>query len=172
MASFFYKDLSEDGFTKAEWAEMQQRSHNFLKGPLNRPIMVAVRTGGKGDVSETHVLWKESKRIPEIPSPVVYQERVYNIRSGGILNCRDAETGKTIYDKRIDAPGGYFSSPVAANGHLYVANDRGEVTVIKTGDEFQVVSKNELGEPIAASPAIVDNTIFFRSASNLWAFAN
>ena len=172
MVSLFYKDLAKDGYTKVEWAEMKEKSHNFLKGPMNRPVMVAVRPGGKGDVTDTHVIWKESKRLPEIPSPVVYQGRVYNIRSGGILNCRDAETGKVIYDKRIGAPGGYFSSPIAANGHLYVANDRGEITVIKTGDEFQVVSKSELGEPVAASPAIVDDTLIFRSASNLWAFAN
>ncbi len=172
MASFFYKDLAEDGYTKAEWAEMREKSHNFLKGSLNRPVMVAVRPGGKGDVSDTHVLWRESKRIPEIPSPVVYENRVYNIRSGGILNCRNAETGETIYDKHIDAPGGYFASPVVANGNLYVASDRGEVSVIRTGDEFEVISKSELSESIAASPAIVANTIFFRSASNLWAFSN
>ena len=166
------KQLAEDGFTKEEWSEMLIRMESFLKGSNNRPVLVAIGTGGEGDVSGSHVLWKESKRTSEVTSPVVYQNRIYIVRSGGILNCRDAETGKTIYDKRIDAPGGYFSSPIAANNHLYVANDRGEVSVIKTGEVFQLVSKSELGEPIAASPAIIDDTIIFRSSENLWAFSN
>jgi len=77
-------------------------------GEINRTVVLAVETGGKQDVSETKVLWKETKGVPEVPSPLVWQGRIYLIRSGGILVCRDLETGKLIYENRIDSPGGIF----------------------------------------------------------------
>jgi len=166
------KQLAVDGFTEEEWAKMLIKMESLLKGSNNGPVMVAVRMGGKGDVSDSHMLWKESKRTSEVTSPILYQSNIYIIRSGGILNCRDAETGKTIYDKRIDAPGGYFTSPVVAGDHIYLANDRGEIIVTKAGDTFEKVSHSELGESVVATPAIINNSIFIRSAENLWAFGH
>ena len=80
------------------------------------------------------------------------------------------ESGKLIYEERVDAPGAYFASPVAAEGRIYVASDQGEVTVIKGGDSMQVLAHNKLGEPILASPAVSDDTLFIRTAKRIWAF--
>ena len=91
-------------------------------------------------------------------------------RSGSILSCRDLEGGKLLYDERIGPPGGYYASPVAANGHLYFASDRGNLTVVKAGDALEVLAQTKLGEPVFASPAIVDNVLYVRSAGHLWAF--
>jgi outer membrane protein assembly factor BamB len=116
------------------------------------------------------VAWKESKGVPEVPSPVVWRDRVYAIRSGGLLVCRELDSGKLIYEERIDSPGAYFASPVAADGRIYVASDQGEVTVIKAGDKMEVLAHNKLGDSIAASPAVADDTLYLRSAKKLWTF--
>jgi outer membrane protein assembly factor BamB len=87
-----------------------------------------------------------------------------------MLVCRHLETGKLIYENRLDSPGGYFASPVGANGYVYVASDRGTITVIKAGDAFEVLARNKLNEPIMASPALVGNTLYIRSAKQLGAF--
>jgi outer membrane protein assembly factor BamB len=137
---------------------------------MNRPAILSVRTGGKEDVTKSHVVWKENKGVPEVPSAVVWKDRLYLIRSGGLMVCRDLENGKLIYEERIDSPGAYFASPVAADGRLYVASYQGEVTVIKAGDSLEVLAHNKLGEPIMASPAIADQTLYIRSAKTLWAF--
>ncbi len=133
-------------------------------------MVVSVRTGGNQDVTRSHVAWKETKGVPEVPSPLVYQGRVYLIRSGGILTSRDLETGKLIYEKKTDSRGGYFASPVAADGRIYLASDRGTVTVVKSGDTFEVLARNDLDDPIMASPALAENTLYVRSARQLWAF--
>jgi outer membrane protein assembly factor BamB len=92
------------------------------------------------------------------------------IRSGGLLVCRELESGKLIYEERIDSPGAYFASPVAADGRIYVASDQGEVTVIKAGDKMEVLAHSKLGDAIAASPAVAENTLYVRSTKALWAF--
>jgi outer membrane protein assembly factor BamB len=122
------------------------------------------------DVTPSRVLWRQTQGVSEIPSPLVWQSRLYLIRSGGLLACRDLETGTLIYDNRIDAPGGYFASPVLADGRIYLASDRGTITVVKAGDTFEVLAHNDLGDPIVASPAIAENTLYIRSAKRLWAF--
>ena len=144
---------------------------SFRSGPPNRTIVMSVRTGGKQDVTATHIRWQETAGVPEVPSPLAWQGRAYLIRSGGILVCRNLETGKLIYDERTGSPGGYFASPILVDGRIYIASDRGTVTVLKAGDSFEVLARNELGEPIHASPAASDNTLYFRSSRHLWAFA-
>jgi outer membrane protein assembly factor BamB len=161
---------SGDKLDRGKWAEITGRIMGFRNGQFNRTSALAVRTGGKGDVTASQVLWKETRGVPEVPSPLVWHGRTYFIRSGGLLVCRDLETGKLIYENRIESPGGYFASPVLAGGRIYLASDRGTVTVVRAGDVFEVLARNELGEPIMASPAAVENTLLVRSTRQLWAF--
>ena len=142
----------------------------FSEHQINATVVVSVRTGGSQDVSASHIAWKETKAVPEVPSPLVWDRRVYLIRSGGNLACRDLETGKLIYEKQTESRGGYFASPVVADARIYVASDRGTVTVIKAGDAFEVLARNELNERIVASPAVVENALYIRSDKHLWAF--
>jgi outer membrane protein assembly factor BamB len=160
-----------DKINRQKWGEICARMTEFRAGPGNRTVVMAVRTGGKQDVSATQIRWQETAGVPEVPSPLVWQNRVYLIRSGGILVCRDLETGKLIYEERTGSAGGYFASPILLDGRIYIASDRGTVTVVQAGDSFQVLARNELGEPILASPAVSDNTFYLRSARHLWAFA-
>ena len=100
-------------------------SKGFRLSDMNRTIVLSVQTGGTQDVTKSRVLWKETKGVPEVPSPLIWQGRVYLIRSGGLLVCRDLEKGALIYENRIGFPGGYFASPTLAGGCLYLASDRG-----------------------------------------------
>lgn len=168
--SMFGSVKQTDKLDREKWNNVRDELVGFRSGPMNRTTVLAVRTGGKENVTESQVLWKETRGVPEVPSPLAWQNRVFLIRSGGLLVCRDLETGKQIYEERIDAPGGYFASPVLANGRLYLASDRGTVTVVKAGDSLEILAHNELGDPIFASPAVADNKLYIRSSKQLWAF--
>ena len=83
---------------------------------------------------------------------------------------REIATGEQIYEERIDAPGGYFASPLLADGRVYLGSDRGTVTVVQPGDALQVLARNELGDPIIASPAVANNRFYIGSSKRLRAF--
>jgi hypothetical protein len=79
---------------------------------------MAIKPGGHGDVTKTHVRWRHERALPEVPSPLYYRRRVYMVRDGGLISCLDAKTGQLLYRERVGAAGVYFSSPVAGDGHL------------------------------------------------------
>jgi outer membrane protein assembly factor BamB len=96
------------------------------------------------------------------------------VKDGGIVTAYDTKTGKEIYQRRAIESGSYYASPIAANGHIYFASlADGTITVLKGGATSpEVVKKNEpLGERLAATPAVADNTLYVRTANHLWAFA-
>jgi outer membrane protein assembly factor BamB len=104
---------------------------------------------------------------------LLYKGRLFLIRNGGVVTCLDAATGKVIYRSRTGAPGAYFASPVAADGHIYLASSEGVVTTIASdGDQLKVLARNELGEEIIATPAIAGNAIYVRTVRGLFAFGN
>jgi outer membrane protein assembly factor BamB len=161
-----------DKLTKEKYEEVRGRLQQFQLSEFNRTIVLAVRTGGARDVTKSHVLWKETKGVPEVPSPLVWQQRVYLIRSGGLLVCRDLETGRLIYENRVGSPAGYFASPVLAGSNLFLASDQGIVTIVRAGDTFEVLARHEFKEPIIASPAVANNRLYLRSAQHLWAIGS
>ena len=154
---------------------------------------VAIKAGGKGDVSATHTLWTGANGS-RIATPILWDDRLYWI-SGSIATCRDAKTGAEVYSERIEgstaAPsgggggqgfgggggrrggggGGDYASPVVANGHLYHVGRRGEVLVIKLGPKFELISRNTIEEDTSdhsATPAISNGQLFLRSAKTLY----
>jgi outer membrane protein assembly factor BamB len=140
---------------------------SFKRG---KPMLMAVRPGGRGDVTDTHVAWQLNRSIPEIPSPVFFEDRIYMIRNGGILTSVNALTGKVVYDQRLEGSGQYSASPVIANGHLFLVSNQGLVTVVKAADTFELVSQHALGEPAFVTPAFDATTIYLRTATHLCAF--
>jgi len=119
------------------------------------------------------VIWRENTSIPEVPSPLLYKGRLFLVRNGGVATCLDAATGKVIYRARVGAPGAYFASPIAADGRVYLASSEGVVTVIAADpDQLHVISRNETGEEIVATPAIAGKSIYVRTLRNLYAFQN
>jgi outer membrane protein assembly factor BamB len=149
-----------DGFLKKAREEMAKRDHG----------LVAVKPGGQGDVSETHVAWRERRSLPEVPSPLYYQGRLYLVRDGGLATCLDAKTGKVLFRERLGATGAYFASPVAGDGKVYAVSRDGVVTVLAAGDRLQVLARNDLREPVAATPALAGGKVYVRTERHLYAF--
>ena len=143
---------------------------NVMKFDRGKPRLMAVRPGGEGDVTETHVPWQMHRSLPEIPSPLFYDGTIYMVRNGGLLAAVDTEDGELLYRERLDAPGQYSASPVTANGLLYLVSNLGVLTVAATGKEFQVNHQFDLDDPVFATPAIDESTIYVRGEKFLWAF--
>ena len=92
------------------------------------------------------------------------------VASGGILTAVEAATGKLLYRSRVNAPGAYYASPVAAAGKVFIASSEGVVTVVNAGPDLKILSSNDFGERIFGTPALVGSRIYVRSSSALWAF--
>jgi outer membrane protein assembly factor BamB len=135
-------------------------------------LMVAVKPGGRGNISQTHVAWKVTRGLPYVASPLFYNGRIYCIKNGGMLSSFDAKSGKAYYlQERLDALGNYYSSPVAADGRIYLASLPGKLTVVKAGgDKPEILHQAEFGERILATPALAGDKLYLRTQSTLYAF--
>jgi outer membrane protein assembly factor BamB len=164
---FAYIDTNHNG----GW-EVQEIQDSIDKKALpGRNVLVAVRAGGRGDITETHVQWEQKKALPYVASPLVHDGRVYYVKKGGLISCLDAASGEVHYQaKRLGLGGEYYATPILVGERVIVAAERGTVFVLASGDEFEVVSRNELGEGIYATPAVADNMLYVRTADHLWAF--
>jgi outer membrane protein assembly factor BamB len=162
---FAFMDKNKDGrLSREEWSEAQNA---FAK---RESAMLAIRPGGTGEITKDQVAWKEQHALPEVPSPLYYQGRLYVVTNGGIASCYDAQTGKMLYRHRLGAGGFFYASPVAGSGNLYASSYNGVVVVFKAGDQGEVLAKNDLGERIVATPALVDGRIYVRTEGHLYAF--
>jgi len=159
-------DMDKDGFiTEKDWTAM---TNLFAKGDSG---LFALRAPGSGDITGTHVAWKQTKGIAGLSSPLFYKGRIYVVQDGGRVTCWDAKTGKPLYEQeRLGAEGEYYASPIAANGHIYMTSARGTITSIRAEDALEVEARNDLGESVMATPAIADNKLYVRGANHLWAF--
>jgi outer membrane protein assembly factor BamB len=162
-------DRNNDGaIDQDEWDAFRARMEGFAA--QRQVAAVAVRLGGRGDLTRAGVMWRETKAVPEVPSPLYYNGKVYLIKNGGIVSCLDGETGELKYRERLGVPGSYYASPVAGDGKIYAASLTGMVVVFDDGDKLNVLARNNLDEPIAATPALVDGTIYVRTESRLYGF--
>jgi outer membrane protein assembly factor BamB len=152
--------------TQAEY----EASIASLRGRTN--TVMAIRPGGRGDCTATHVAWKDSRGVPEIASPLFYRDRLYLVRDGGLVTSY-APDGTLLLDRRrLGVLGQYAASPVAADGRIYAASVSGTVVVFRAGDTLDVLARNDLDDPIMATPAIAADTLYVRTAHYLWAFAD
>ncbi|PYU15578.1 MAG: hypothetical protein DMG29_06470 [Acidobacteria bacterium] len=131
-----------------------------------RPL-IAFRAGGRGDISQSHKLWSFMNG-PDVPTPVTDGKYFYSVNDRGILWCLDAKTGEEIWGGQRIKSATYSSSPVLADGKIYVTNEDGLTTVIKTGPKFEVLAENDLSDYMLSSPAISDGHIFMRTAHFLY----
>ena len=136
----------------------------------NSARVMAVRPGGKGEVSQTNVAWSERKGVPGVASPLYYNGRLYTFQNGGIVFSRVAKTGELAYSGRLGAPGYYYSSPVAADQKIYIASEEGVVVVLDAGEKLNVLATNKLDGAIMATPALAEGNIYVRTESHLYAF--
>lgn len=160
-------DANRDGqIDKTDWDRLQSA---LGKG---ENLMVAIKPGGRGNITQSHVAWKATRGLPYVASPLCYEGRVYLVKTGGMISSLDSRTGKPFYlQERLEAPGEYYASPVAAAGQIYVASVSGKVTVLKAGGEKpEILHQADFGERIHSTPALAGANLYLRTQSALYAF--
>jgi outer membrane protein assembly factor BamB len=141
-----------------------------------RPIFV-LRHGARGDItlpegqeSSEDVVWSKVRRGPYMPTPLIYDGILYILANGGIFDAYDLESGAELYRQRIPHAGsGFSASPVAADGNIYLANEDGDVFVVRAGPVFELLGTNPMGELLMATPALSESVMYVRSVDSLFA---
>lgn len=172
-------DTNKDG--QLEGAELDKaflRGDNFAGARYDATehgdeYILAVRGGGRGDVTTSHLEWKhKTKYTDHIVSPLVADGRMLLIKCGGIATCFETKKGESLYGpERIENGGDYFASPVLSDGKIYIASENGKVVVMKNSESFEVLAVNDLGDSVLGTPAIADGVLFVRTRLHLYAFA-
>ncbi len=162
---FSQVDLDKDGSISRE--EYERFRALFRKG---KNVVMAIKPGGKGDVTESHVAWTNARQVPFCASPLYHDGLLYTVKDLGFLGCLDARDGKVVKYGRLPYGNSYYSSPVVGDGKVYLVNERGQSTVIKAGRDWDVLSSSDFGEDAHATPAIVDGRIYLRTAGHLYCF--
>ena len=166
----FHRFLDEDRngkITGVEWQKIVNWVDSF---PQTNAIMAVKPPADDGTVAE--IAWKYEKGVPEVPSPLYYDGRVYSVKNGGMITCLDAKTGELKYSGRLGAGGPYYASLVAGDGKIYASSIRGVVTVFEAGDQLKILANNDLKERISATPALLDGKIYIRSDKHFYAFGS
>ena len=131
-----------------------------------RPLL-ALRAGGRGDIAGSHQLWS-SRNGPDIPSPVTDGKYFYIVNDKGIVRCLDAKTGREVWGPERLKPGNYSSSPILADGKIYVVSEEGMTTVLRAGPKFEKLAENSLDDACLSSPAVSGGQLFIRTAKYLY----
>ena len=138
----------------------------------------AIRPGARGDITlpegkdtNDHIAWSKRQGGPYMPTPLVYGDHLYVVANNGTLSVYDVKTGERLYRERVAGTGSITvtSSPVAADGKLYVSTEDGDVYVVKTGPKFELLAKNPMGEALMSTPAISDGLLIVRGRSHVFA---
>jgi outer membrane protein assembly factor BamB len=140
---------------------------DLIIAPTRERPMLALKAGGKGDVTRSHVLWAFNNG-PDVPTPVTDGTYLYVINDRGIMWCLDPKTGKEIYGRQRLPPATYSGSPVLADGKIYITNEDGVTAVVKAGPTFELLGHNDFDDYTLSSPAISDGQIFIRTAKHLY----
>src|SRR5262245_17437476 len=133
--------------------------------------MLAIRLGGRGDMTDANVRWKYHKALPQLPSPIVYGNVVYMVNDGGIVTALNPDTGAEIGQGRLKgAIDHYYASPIAADGKIFMFSETGKVAVLAPGGSLEPVVVNDLDDDIYATPAISNGRIYLRTRGWLYCF--
>jgi outer membrane protein assembly factor BamB len=128
--------------------------------------LFAVRIGGNGLITDTHVAWKVKRGVSNKPSILLIDDLIYMISDAGIASCLEAKTGEIVWQKRIG--GEYSASPVYAGGNIWFFSEDGKISAVKTGRAFELVAENRLDDGFLASPAISGKAFYLRTRRHLY----
>ncbi len=133
---------------------------------------LAIKLGGTGDVTATHVAWKYEKGTAYVASPILYGDYMYLLSDKGLLTCLDAKTGEVKYEGgRVPNPATFMSSPVAFDGKILISSEDGDTYVVKAGPTHEILRTNSLAEPIYTTPALAGGKVYIRGGKNLYCIA-
>ena len=160
-------DLDKDGVVgRRDW-EYARNKHASRNG------LMAVRLGGRGDVTNTRIDWVHKKFLPNVPSPLLLDGVIYMVKDGGIFSAVDAAGGEALKVGRLgDALGKYFASPAAADGKIYLLDADGVATVVRAGRDWRILHQRDFGEDMNATPAIADGRLYIRSHEAVYCFGS
>ena len=173
-AAYGYDPMTGDEF----WRVEERSSHSGGTRPLvghgliffpsgwSQGQLLAVKPGGRGDITSTHIAWRVKKAVAKKPSLLLVDDLIYMNNDGGIVTAIDAKTGQEVWSERIG--GECSASPIFANGHAYFFNEQGMTTVISPGRDFKKVAENKLDGGFMSSPAVTDNALILRTKTHLY----
>ena len=138
----------------------------FTASGFEQPTIRAVRTGGKGDVTQTHIAWEQTRNVPSVPSFVYVKPHLFTITDAGVVACLKADTGEVVWQERIG--GTYAASPIYADGKIYFLSMEGESVIIEAKPEFKLLARNSIAEYCQASAAASQGQLFIRSEKHLY----
>lgn len=149
-------------------------NNGMIFAPTRVKPFIAFRAGGSGNITESHAAWKWTERgSPDVPTPVSDGELLYMADDQSAITCVEAKTGKRIYGPENTGLGRTSSSPILADGKIYLNNESGETAVIQAGPEYKLLGKNKLdGSYTLSTPAIADGEIFIRTGDRLYCISN
>lgn len=170
-------DINKDGFLEGPELDIAflhpdnfaGATHAQLGEKAAEQFIMAVRGGGEGDVTKTHVLWRHpTKYTDHVVSPFVSEGRMFLLKEGGISTVFETEKGEALRGaKRLGSNGSFFASPISGDGKIYLCGDNGKVTVLKNNAEYEELAINDMEESIVATPAIADGCLFIRTRTKV-----
>jgi outer membrane protein assembly factor BamB len=141
--------------------------------------LYAIRPEARGDITpapgsrvSAGLAWSEERNGSYLQTPVVYGDVIYACTSQGIFKAYDARTGRKLYEQRLGSGGAFTSSPIAADGKVYVSSEEGRTFVVKAGPLFELLATNDLGEPVLSTPALSDGVLYIRTPRGITAISN
>ena len=142
----------------------------IIYAPTRKRPLLALRSGGTGDITDSHLLWKwEGAGAPDVPTPVCDGTHFYMVDDRGLATCLNAKTGEVVWGPERTAQGTVSASPILADGKLYITNEYGITTVIAAGPAFKILATNELdGSYTLSSPAVSGSNLFIRTGTHLY----
>jgi outer membrane protein assembly factor BamB len=138
----------------------------FLISGFGKTELLAVRTDGSGDVTDTHVAWRTESMVAKTASPILVDDLLYMVADGGIVTCLETSTGQQVWRERLT--GNFAASPIYADGRIYFCNQEGKTFVIKPGRTWEVLATNTLDAGLMASPAVAGKALYLRTKTHLY----
>jgi outer membrane protein assembly factor BamB len=162
---FYRMDLNQDGVLDQQEWERQARVFRQAQNAL-----LAIKPEGTGELGAGAVVWKHSRGVPYVATPVVDRGMLYMVKEGGIVTKLDLATGRLLQEERVPGGGNYFASPVAGAGKVYFASEPGTVSVVASQAEWKVISSHDFHERIYATPAFGPGCLYLRTEQALYCF--
>jgi outer membrane protein assembly factor BamB len=162
---FYRMDLNQDGvLDQQEWehhAEIFRQAQNSL---------LAIKPSGVGQLARGAVVWKHSRGVPYVATPVIDRGILYMVKEGGIVTKLDVASGQLLQEERVAGLGNYFASPVAGDGKVYFASEPGTVSILASQPEWHLIASHEFHERIYATPAFASGCLYIRTEQALYCF--
>jgi outer membrane protein assembly factor BamB len=156
------------GFSTVPRPVVREQQVYFSTGFMKSRLLAVDLSGSPSRDGASRIQWEVERQVPTMPSPVLFEDRLLMVGDNGVATCLNIENGESVWTERIG--GKYSSSPLLADGKIYVGNQAGEMLVLKSGDEFELLATNKLDSDIMASPAAIDGRLIVRTKQSLYCF--